>query len=189
MPIRLGETPQASFDQPLALLSDCHRRIERFLHILVRVTTERRGGLLDPQYRAAVETALHYFREAAPRHTQDEEESLFPRLVPRLRASRDPRAAEALAHLARLEKDHEVATQLHAHVERVMQRWLAASALKLDEEDQLERALRRLEALYVEHIRIEDRWLFPLAAKLLEPEELKAVGAEMARRRGLAPPG
>jgi hypothetical protein len=35
---------------------------------------------LNEEQRGAFEAALRYFREAAPKHTADEEESLFPRL-------------------------------------------------------------------------------------------------------------
>ena len=80
MNLQIGEPPSPSFQQPLALLSDCHRRVERFLGLLARVAAEGRGGLLDRRQREALEAALRYFREAAPRHTADEEESLFPRL-------------------------------------------------------------------------------------------------------------
>ena len=31
MPITIGAAPEGSFAEPLRLLSDCHRRIERFL--------------------------------------------------------------------------------------------------------------------------------------------------------------
>ena len=37
MPIQLGAAPEHGFDSPLGLLSDCHRRIERFLEQLLRV--------------------------------------------------------------------------------------------------------------------------------------------------------
>jgi hypothetical protein len=37
-------------------------------------------ALWDTELRNALETALKYFREAAPMHTADEEESLFPLL-------------------------------------------------------------------------------------------------------------
>ena len=80
MPVTLGGPPQASFEQPLALLSDCHRRIERFLDVLLRITKTRSGGELDEEHSSALLTALEYFRSAAPKHTEDEESSLFPRL-------------------------------------------------------------------------------------------------------------
>jgi hypothetical protein len=44
MPITLGAKPDHGFDHPLGLLSDCHRRIEGFLDVLVRVTDRARGG-------------------------------------------------------------------------------------------------------------------------------------------------
>ena len=49
---------------------------------------------------------------AAPKHTADEEESLFPRL----RDSSDPRAIKALALVERLERDHGQAEQHHAAI-------------------------------------------------------------------------
>jgi len=51
---------------------------------------------LTEETRAALESALRYFREAAPKHTADEEESLFPRM----RQKRDPNV-EARALLCR----------------------------------------------------------------------------------------
>ena len=37
MPVRIGGRPEHGFDEPLGLLSDCHRRIERFLGVLAAV--------------------------------------------------------------------------------------------------------------------------------------------------------
>jgi hypothetical protein len=54
MPIRRGAPPENSFDTPLGLLSDCHRRIERFLEQLLRVAETARGGALDAGQRAAL---------------------------------------------------------------------------------------------------------------------------------------
>src|SRR5690606_12809991 len=79
MLIRIGQGTDHGFDQPLGLLSDCHRRIERFLGLLVAVTRTRKGGPLPSADRQALERALEYFATAGPRHSADEEESLFPR--------------------------------------------------------------------------------------------------------------
>jgi hypothetical protein len=62
------------------LLGDCHRRVERFLAVLVHVAEQAHGEPFTGERRTAWDTALRYFREAAPKHTTDEEESLFPRL-------------------------------------------------------------------------------------------------------------
>ena len=55
-------------------------------------------------------TALRYFREAAPKHTADEELSLFPRM----RACGGAEVEAALDRVAELEADHKRADQLHA---------------------------------------------------------------------------
>ena len=34
-PLQIGAAPDHDFDEPLGLLSDCHRRIEHFLDILI----------------------------------------------------------------------------------------------------------------------------------------------------------
>ena len=74
MPILIGAKPESSFADPIGLLTDCHRRIEQFLSMLLQVSSSERGGPLNSEQRNAVGTALRYFREAAPRHTADEEQ-------------------------------------------------------------------------------------------------------------------
>ena len=50
-----------------------------FMNVLQQVAMAADRPLADDA-RNSLETALRYFREAAPKHTADEEESLFPRL-------------------------------------------------------------------------------------------------------------
>ena len=80
MPIVIGAKPESGFRDPIGLLTDCHRRVEMFLSVLVKVGVQTQDGSLTSQQRTALETALRYFRDSAPKHTADEEESLFPRL-------------------------------------------------------------------------------------------------------------
>ena len=77
MPIAIGQKLESDFRNPLGLLSDCHRRIERFLDGLIAISEEAQGNKLDDVQRQQFEVGLRYFREAAPKHTLDEEESLF----------------------------------------------------------------------------------------------------------------
>lgn len=181
MLIRLGESADHGFREPLGLLSDCHRRIERFLAALVSVAS-RGGARLEPQDRRLLEAALHYFATAAPRHTADEEESLFPRL----RASGDPQAAAALEAVQRLEADHRVAEGHHAAVDDLGRRWLSVGTLPDTDAAALVQHLDALQRIYDAHINVEDRELFPTAARLLSRSELEAVGREMAHRRGVS---
>src|SRR6476620_7749063 len=110
MPIVIGAKPESNFADPIGLLTDCHRRVERFLSVLVQVSAQAQGGPLTGEQRTALETALRYFREAAPKHTADEEETLFPRL----RAIGRPEVNAVLAKVDALEKDHTRAAESHA---------------------------------------------------------------------------
>ena len=179
MPIQIGQPPGHDFDEPLGLLSDCHRRIEHFLHVLVVVDNEAAGGPLTPGHRRALEASLRYFAIAAPKHTADEEESLFPRL----RDSSDPAAAAVMMLVARLEHDHDEADGHHAAVAVLAQRWLAEDCLSSSEARELRERLARLQVLYQRHIRVEDQELFPAAARVLDRAQLRQIGREMAARR------
>ncbi|MBA4150232.1 MAG: hemerythrin domain-containing protein [Verrucomicrobia bacterium] len=178
--IQIGEKPSPTFAQPLELMSDCHRRVEMFLRALILVSEQAQGGALNKMQRDEFETALRYFREAAPNHTADEEQSLFPRM----RKLDTDEVKIALRKIEALEADHQVAKVAHEIVEKLGQRWLALNALTGQEVSELNTELKRLAAIYVDHIRIEDNEVFPLAHKVLSATELNEVGHEMARRRG-----
>jgi hemerythrin-like domain-containing protein len=178
--IQIGQKPSPTFQQPLELLSDCHRRVESFLRALILVADQARGGELNSKQREALETALHYFREAAPKHTADEEESLFPRM----RELGGDVAREVFAKIRALEADHEVAKVSHDAVEQLGQQWLATRQLSADETSRLLDHLRKLQSIYERHIAVEDNEIFPLAKQVLDPKTLKDVGREMAERRG-----
>ena len=180
MPITIGAKRESDFTDPIGMLGDCHRRIERFLNVLVTVAAREKGGPLTEEHKAALETSLRYFREGAPKHTADEEESLFPRL-----RRIDPAITRAiLARIDCLEQDHECAGKAHDEVDRLGQLWLTRGQLSPNEASQLSTLLDQLAKLYRNHIAIEDTEIFPFAANMLPPSDRKAVGAEMAARRG-----
>lgn len=179
MPVQIGKKRESDFSNPLGLLSDCHRRIEHFLDVLVRVCQGAKGRSLNTEERVAAENALAYFRNSAPKHTADEEESLFPRL----RSSSE--AGPGIEQLGELERDHLAAARDHEAVESLIGRWMNAGTLSDEESRALAETLARLTGTYKRHIAIEDQQLFPLAARLLGPDELESVGQEMADRRGV----
>ena len=76
MPVQIG-APVHSFSDPTGLLSDCHRRIEMFLGAL-QSAAPFLAESPNVETRASLAMASHYFREAAPKHNADEEESLSP---------------------------------------------------------------------------------------------------------------
>lgn len=179
MPITIGGKPGSHFSDPIGLLTDCHRRIERFLSVLVQVAEH--GGELDDDRRTALETALRYFREAAPNHTADEEDTLFPRM----RRMDRPEVNAVLASVDSLEHDHERAQRLHDEADLLGQAWLASGAISDADGARFREILTQLSELYRGHIAVEEGEVFPVAAQVLEAPEREAMGGEMAARRGL----
>src|ERR1039458_4546998 len=123
MPIQIG-SKVANFSKPTVLLSDCHRRIEMFLGVLHRIA-ELENRLLTKDEQGSLEKALRYFHEAAPKHTAEEEQSLFPRL----RHNSQTEVQSVLRELERLESDHQRATPMHAEIELLGKCWLAVGHL------------------------------------------------------------
>lgn len=176
MAIQIGAKPDSGFDNPLGMLQDCHRRIERFLHILCTVAAQASGRSLNDEESAAVSAALHYFQEGGRRHNADEEESLFPRL-------RTAKSGSSLADLAQLEDDHRRTEQLHHQVEALYRQWIKASALSPAEETQLLSTTAQLQRIYAAHIHLEESTVFPHAAQVLAPDAIAAIGSEFQARR------
>jgi hemerythrin-like domain-containing protein len=177
MGIQIGAKPDSGFDDPIGMLKDCHRRIERFLGILCRVADRARGRGLTGEEREAIEASLNYFRVGGMRHTADEEESLFPRI----RAQCTP---NEFPELGGLESDHQRANELHAAVEGLYRAWIAEGCLSREEEERMLAATEELKLLYEEHIQVEERVVFPRAAEALGGPALAAIGREFRERRG-----
>ncbi len=183
MPVQIG-MKAAHFSDPTGLMSDCHRRIEMFLGALAAAAAFA-GRELSPDEQRSLDAALRYFREAAPKHNADEEESLFPRL----RSRPEAEVQAALADMARLEQEHRWAAPLHDQIDRLGQQWLADGRLAPDQAGAFHSAVAQLQSMYRVHIDFEDKVLFPLAARLLPRAQQDQVAQEMeARRKPAAAP-
>lgn len=179
MPVTIGAAQESNFANPLGLLRDCHRRIERFLGVLVRVTTEAKEGPLNAEHRQAMETALNYFHSAAPLHIADEEEDLFPELCRRER----PEIEQIVERVSRLQSEHLAATAWHRQVHEIGERWLCQNYLLPHEAVELKTILTSLTELYRGHIAVEENEVFPAAEEALSAFEKEAIGRRMALRR------
>lgn len=184
MPLAIGQALESDFHNPLGMLSDCHRRIARFLEALITVAEEARGSELNLEQHGALEASLKYFREAAPKHTSDEEDSLFPRL-----RTRGEDAGKRFALLTLLHADHVAVVKRHDAVDELGCTWLRDGRLAAEDAERLIDLLCGLRETYQEHIELEETRLFPLAAQVLTPFDLREIGKEMAHRRGLLPIG
>jgi hemerythrin-like domain-containing protein len=180
---QIGAKPESDFSDPLGMLGDCHKRILFFLNDLIRLAESASSARLDVAERGALERALRYFNESGPRHTSDEEESLFPRLM----ALDNERVGELLAKINSLEADHASAELVHLEIDTIGICWLADGLISYEETTRLKSLLRGLSRMYEHHLAIEDREVFPSAAALLSDHEKTEIGREMAKRRGLSP--
>jgi hemerythrin-like domain-containing protein len=176
MAIQIGAKPDSGVDDPIGMLTDCHRRIEHFLHVLCHVAEQASGRALNDEESAAVRASLEYFRKGGQRHNADEEDSLFPRL-------RAAAQQNEFSEIAGLEGDHRDGNQLHEAVEKLYEKWLQGGALAPADQDKLLSLTRHLKHLYEAHIRLEEQVVFPRAAQLLDRQTIAQIGQEFRKRR------
>jgi hemerythrin-like domain-containing protein len=171
--------PAAGFDEPVAMLHACHERVRRSLDLLARLCERVEQGRVDQAVHDAAADVLRYFDLAAPQHHEDEEQHVFPRL------SRHPDAAMRAAVL-KLQEDH-IAMEAHWARLRTPLAALAEGQAAAFGQAQVEQAAH-FRALYDGHAQTEEQFVFPAAEALLDDAALRAMGEEMARRRGARPP-
>lgn len=177
MLMQIGQKPDSDFKEPIGMLEDCHKRILYFLNDLTALA-ETAEALSDNR-RKSLEAGLKYFREGAPRHTADEEESLFPQL----RRLPGPQMRSVFTTLASLEGDHRWADERHREVDAIGSRWLAEGDLSQGERLRLKALLEALLRVYERHIALEETEVFSAAKVLLSVTEKETLGKEMASRR------
>jgi hemerythrin-like domain-containing protein len=182
MAVNLGAKPPADFAQPIEMMRDCHRRIEHFLDVLRTVVQQFGECDLNDEGRRALAAALNYFANFAPRHTADEEQSLFPRI----RCSASLEARLVMAELDQLEHDHRRGETCHALVDELVRQWLDAGHNDEARRESLTAALDELATMYAEHIRLEEQRVYALAIQVLHAELMQGIGEEMRQRRSLA---
>ena len=169
-------SPAAGFDDPLAMLQACHDRVRRSLNLLDRVCERVVEGRIDDAVHKAAGDVLRYFDQAAPQHHEDEEQHIFPRV---LAATRDPTVRAAVV---KLQEDH---LAMEAHWARLRTPLAVGHARNFGAE-QIGMA-RDFVALYDGHGETEESLVFPFAATLIDDETRRAIGEEMAGRRGAKP--
>lgn len=176
--VLLHPAPGAGFDSPFEMLAACHDRVARMLGLLQRLRVHLQGSSqADRPAAEAARDVMRYFDLAAPHHHQDEERHIFPAL----RESGDP---TWIALADTLQQDHQA---MH-------EAWLALRPA-LDEltrgnwpQAQAQAVFAQWQAfdlLYRRHARLEDQEAYPAAQARLTEAQRRAMGEEMARRRGV----
>ncbi len=176
MPIDiLSQKPAPTFDDPLGMLTACHRRIERNLATLARLQRHLPENGCDAEARAAARGILKYFDSAAPNHHADEEESVFPRLLRIL-------PVEAQGLIDDLENEHLVIAESWRRLRPLL------SAIAAAQGDYLSpKTVADFAAAYESHIAREENELIPLAMEVCDAAMIAEIGKEMAARRGVDP--
>lgn len=169
-------SPGAGFDEPFAMLDACHDRVRRSLALLARLRAYLREQGCDASARQAARDVLRYFDIAAPLHHEDEERHIFPLL---LAGSPDP---EVTTLVRQLQQDHLDMAERWAAARGALQALAEGTAERLD--GAAEEALDRFAASYADHLRHEDEAVYPAAQALVDREAERAMGREMAARRG-----
>lgn len=170
-------SPAASFDSPFEMLVSCHERVQRSLRLLLRLGEHLQTQACDEPARQAARDVLRYFDRAAPLHHEDEERHVFPQVL-------NGGDTTLAATIRRLQADHGRMEAAWQDV-RVDLECIAGErdgAMRPDD-SRLAR-WHGFAALYGEHIALEEAQIYPAAQALTPPDTLRAMGAEMAARRG-----
>jgi hemerythrin-like domain-containing protein len=158
-----------TFTDPIRHLQACHERIEDRLQTLERVADQ--FAERPEEAAEALRSCFRFFDTNGVWHTEDEEQSVFPRLRPAL-------SPEEEISLQRLESEHQNADRLYAELK------LSASTVEPLDLSSFRQRVSEFCSHYRTHIRFEEPLLDSVAAKL-KPAELAEIAVEMKRRRSL----
>jgi hemerythrin-like domain-containing protein len=170
--IQIGTGLPPVAEEPLEHLVACHDRILQRLETLERV-----GENFDAQPEAAVQAlyrTLDFFNTSGRLHTEDEEESVFPRI-------REHIGAAGIEYLDALEEQHRQKEAVYDQLRRL--------AGELRESVTPERVATyrnvagQLCDLYRAHIASENEVLVRMGHEALSSEELASIREEMRSRR------
>ncbi len=153
-------------------LRACHDRIRSFTALARRLGET--GDVPPAEVADAAARVRRYFVEALPRHVEDEEQSLLPRLR--------GRSLALDGALAAMHGEHTQQGPREAALVALCDRLIADPSQHAALAGELAAVARDLEAAYAEHLDGEERLVFPALAELPE-DERAAVLAEMRARR------
>lgn len=170
-------SPEAGYDDPLAMWLACHQRVKRFAAMLGRLSAHLQRTGADEEAQRAAAAIRRYFNEAAPRHHEDEEVDMFPRLRERCAAAE---RATLDAVIDDIEADHLDMAGLWRQIDAILADVQLGRPATLAPE-----LIEPFIAHYDRHIGTEEGVLMPAMQRALDAADWNAVGRAMAERRGL----
>ena len=174
--IQIGAS-SATIDTPVEHLMACHRRIEQRLDTLARAAEH-----LESNRAAALEgiaRSLEFLNSSGALHTEDEENSFFPRL----RAKLSP---DQIGFLDSLEQQHGEAESILARLKLLVDRAVGENPVPPALVEEYRDCAEQLRSLYRAHIQSEDEILTAMARQSLSEPELTQISGEMRQRRKTA---
>jgi len=157
------------------LLLACHAHIRHFVQLGQTLATIRVVSIEE-----VVESSralFRYFHDALPLHEADENESLYPRLLPLPRWNLVREAGEAML------EQHRAVNELVAELLPICE------ILKREPErlavlcGHLQQVTHALGQVFAAHLNLEESVIFPALPELLTPEQMDAMLREMQARR------
>lgn len=168
-----GPASSVTLDRPLDHLVACHQRIEDKLRVLERASDHMEDR--TEEALRACHSVFAFLDSSGVFHTEDEEESIFPRI--RLHAS-----VEELAYLDGLEAQHREVEGCLAHL-KSLTRELEREPLAVHNGQALSEAVAKLVGLYRAHMASENEALTEIGRARLDEVALAEIAFEMRLRR------
>ncbi len=160
--------------QPFDVLDACHKQLATALNQLGELATHLQEHGVDGQARTLARDLFQFFMNTARPHHLDEEKHIFPALI----QSGDD---ELVRVTLRLQQDHgwieEDWLELAPQIESI------AAGYNWYNLDLLMHAIPVFQALYQDHMALEESMIYPEAKARIAQWDLKGMGREMSQRR------
>ena len=168
-----ADVPVAASGSGFAALDACHRKTIELLDELASLVARLDLVGLDAQASASAARIAAFFCTTAREHHEDEERHVFPALL----ESADP---EIVKVVLRLQQDHdwleEAWFDLAPHVVAI------AAGRRSYDIDVLREGVPVLAALSVDHMALEESFIYPQARACMPAQARRQMGREMAAR-------
>ena len=165
------------FTRPLELMRASHARIRRQCETLMQLVANIKKQGCDRMARETSAAVVEKLDVATVQHKEDEEQDLLPRMVASATKSRGSSLTNMVAEIT---TEHRVLHRAWIELRAELQEFAAGDRNSLNG-----LAVDRFVKLYRTHILMEEAAVYPLAEMLLSTEDLVAIGAHMAHRRGV----
>lgn len=170
-----AQSLDAKTDSPLNEFSGCHARIIcnfKQLQRMVRLLEQQEES---PEIRDIAQKLLRYFDDEVLSHHSDEEQELFTAVMDC--AAKGEEKDIARTYIKRLIDEHRHLEKMWDQIKRDMQKLADGKSADLDRE-----IAASLAHEYLAHAEFEENFFLPMAAQILNKNEMSALGLSLHMR-------